>query len=112
MNLKIDKPEKEYPALEKRKQNSERRAVWLRNYQRARARALVRLAQQYPDQYKELLEQERLSDEAKGKKWLDISGRTRADTRLHLYPLGDNNTPRSEEANANGQDEGNVGAEE
>jgi hypothetical protein len=112
MNLKIDKPEKEYPALEKRKQNSERRAVWLRNYQRARARALVRLAQQYPDQYKDLLEQERLSDEAKGKKWLDISGRTRTDTRFHLYPLGDNNTSRSDETDTDEQNEGNVGGQE
>jgi hypothetical protein len=72
----------------------------------------VRLAQQYPDQYKELLEQERLSDEAKGKTWLDISGRTRADTRLHLHPLGNNNSSRSTETDTDEQDEGNVGGEE
>ena len=65
-------------AVDNRRRNSEKRAVWLRNYQRARARALVRLAQQYPDQYKELLEQERLADEKENKTWLDISGRTRA----------------------------------
>ena len=112
MNQKTDKPEKEYPALEKRKQNSERRAVWLRNYQRARARALVRLAQQYPDQYKDLLEQERLSDEAKGKTWLDISGRTRADARVHLHPLGINDSSRSEQTNTNEQNESNVGGQE
>ena len=61
-----------------RKKSSEKRAVWLRNYQRARGRALVRLAQQYPDQYKELLEQERKTDEKENKTWIDISGRTRA----------------------------------
>ena len=62
--------------IDKRKEKAERRAVWLRNYQRARGRALTKLAQQYPDQYKEILEQERLFDEANGKKWSDLSGRT------------------------------------
>jgi hypothetical protein len=62
--------------IDKRKEKAEKRAVWLRNYQRARGRALTRLAQQYPDQYKDILEQERLSDEANGKKWSDLSGRT------------------------------------
>ena len=51
---------------DERKRSAEARAVWLRNYQRARGRALVRLAKQYPDQYKEILEEERLSDEANG----------------------------------------------
>ena len=95
-----------------RRRTSEKRAVWLRNYQRARGRALARLAQQYPDQYKELLEQERLSDEAKGKTWLDISGRTRADTRIHLHTSRTNNTLGSEQANSDEPDEGNVGGQE
>jgi hypothetical protein len=97
--------------IDRRRQNSEKRAVWLRNYQRARSRALVRLAQQYPDQYKELLEQERLSDEAKGKTWLDISGRTRADARLHLHPLGNDNSSRSTETNTDEQDQSYNGGE-
>ena len=59
---------------DERKKSAEARAVWLRNYQRARGRALVRLAKQYPDQYKELFEQERLSDEASGKAWNNLSG--------------------------------------
>lgn len=63
--------------IDKRKASAEKRAVRLRNYQRARGRALVRLAQQYPDQYKDLLEQERLADEASGKTWVDITGRTK-----------------------------------
>jgi hypothetical protein len=64
--------------IDKRRESAEKRAVRIRNYQRARGRALVRLAQQYPDQYKELLEQERLADEAQDKTWLDITGRTRS----------------------------------
>jgi hypothetical protein len=42
--------------INRRRESAERRAVRIRNYQRARGRALVRLAQQYPDQYKDLLE--------------------------------------------------------
>lgn len=51
-------------------------AVRQRNYRRARDRALVQLAQLYPDTYKELLEREKANDEAQGKKWLDIDGTT------------------------------------
>jgi hypothetical protein len=82
--------------IDKRKEKAEKRAVWLRNYQRARGRALTRLAQQYPDQYKDILEQERLSDEANGKTWLDITGGlpimvlvfllAQIDTTTHLSP--------------------------
>ena len=61
---------------DKRIEYAKRRAVWLRNYQRARGRALVRLANNYPDQYRDILEEERAKDEAEGKAWLDISGRT------------------------------------
>ena len=62
---------------EKRAEYGIKRAVWLRNYQRARSRALARLGQEHPDRYKELLEEERAKDEAEGKAWRDISGRTR-----------------------------------
>lgn len=51
-------------------------AVRQRNYRRARDRALVKLAQLYPDAYKELLEREKANDEAQGRKWLDIDGTT------------------------------------
>ena len=97
--------------LDKRKASAEKRAVRLRNYQRARGRALVRLAQQYPDQYKELLEQERLSDEANGKTWLDISGSTIADADIYLPTHRSSDTLRPEETYANKQDEGNNGGE-
>jgi len=51
-------------------------AVRQRNYRRARDRALVKLAQLYPETYTELLEREKANDEAQGRKWLDIDGNT------------------------------------
>jgi hypothetical protein len=51
-------------------------AVRQRNYRRARDRALVKLAQLYPDTYKDLLEREKAIDEAQGHKWIDIDGTT------------------------------------
>ena len=63
--------------IDKRKKYGENYALWLRNYQRVRGRALTRLAQENPDRYKELLEEERAKDEADGKSWLDLSGRTK-----------------------------------
>jgi hypothetical protein len=51
-------------------------AVRQRNYRRARDRALVKLAQLYPETYTELLEREKANDEAEGRKWLDIDGTT------------------------------------
>jgi hypothetical protein len=51
-------------------------AVRQRNYRRARDRALVQLAQLYPETYTELLEREKANDEAQGRKWLDIDGTT------------------------------------
>jgi 3-methyladenine DNA glycosylase/8-oxoguanine DNA glycosylase len=51
-------------------------AVRQRNYRRARERALTRLANAYLDEYKTLLEEEKLADEQMGKKWLDIDGNT------------------------------------
>ena len=48
---------------EKRMRAAANQAVSYRNYRRARDRALTRLAQAYPDDYKELLEQEKAIDE-------------------------------------------------
>ena len=62
--------------ISRRKASAEKQAVFLRNYQRQRGRALTRLAKEYPNRYKELLEEERARDEAEGKSWLDIAGRT------------------------------------
>ena len=52
-------------------------AVRQRNYRRARDRALAKLANLYPDQYRELLEEEKIADEQMGKKWLDLDGNTK-----------------------------------
>jgi hypothetical protein len=51
-------------------------AVRQRNYRRARDRALAKLANLYPDQYRDLLEEEKIADEQMGKKWLDLDGNT------------------------------------
>jgi len=97
--------------IDKRKEKAERRAVWLRNYQRARGRALTRLAQQYPDQYKDILEQERLSDEANGKTWLDITGATDNSAGVLTDADGYDNSLRSKQANGDKEDQGNDGGE-
>jgi hypothetical protein len=51
-------------------------AVRQRNYRRIRDRALARLSRLHPNDYADLLEEERARDEAESKKWLDITGRT------------------------------------
>ena len=95
-------------SLDKRKASAEKRAVWLRNYQRARGRALTRLAQKYPDQFKEILEEERLSDEANGKAWSDISGRTKRTMDSAGSPDRRSEIPKGRSDSKN---EGNVGGE-
>lgn len=57
----------------KRVESATRLAVGQRNYRRARDRALARLAQTYPTQYKELLEEEKERDELEGKRWTSIT---------------------------------------
>jgi hypothetical protein len=51
-------------------------AVWQRNYRRARERALTRLAQAYPNEYKIYLEEEKENDYTQGKTWIDLDGNT------------------------------------
>ena len=58
----------------RRVEGAKRMAVRQRNYRRVRDRALVRLANAYPETYKELLEQEKVADVEMGKKWVDIDG--------------------------------------
>ena len=53
-----------------------KQAVYYRNYRRARDRALVRLAQAHPDEYKEIFEQEKMNDYTQGKTWIDLNGNT------------------------------------
>lgn len=54
------------------------RAVYQRNYRRARDRALARLSNLYPNVYRDLLDEEMKDDEQTGKKWLDLDGNTRS----------------------------------
>ena len=64
-------------ANEKRLKAAANQAVYYRNYRRARERALVRLANAYPDQYRTFLDEEKRADEEMGKKWLDLDGNTK-----------------------------------
>jgi hypothetical protein len=65
------------------------------------------LAQAYPDQYKEYLEEEKANDEQLGKKWLDITGATTA-SQLDTRP---STTAAGPQAADNGEDEGDRGGE-
>jgi hypothetical protein len=56
-------------------------AVRQRNYRRARDRALARLANLYPNVYRDLLDEEKIADERMGKKWLDLDGNTKPTSR-------------------------------
>jgi hypothetical protein len=82
-------------------------AVRQRNYRRARDRALARLAQAYPDDYRDLLEQERASDERMGKSWVDIAGNT---ITSQLGTRSSTTAARPQAAD-NGEDEGDRGGE-
>ena len=82
-------------------------AVRQRNYRRARDRALARLAQAYPDDYKELLEQEKAIDETQGRKWIDIDGTTNSvGIRPTIAPIAG-----LQQAGDGGKNEGNNGGE-
>ena len=74
----------------RRLETATRKAVRDRNYRRARDRALVRLAQLYPDTYKQLLEIEKAFDEQEGKRWLDINGTTNLSVGTHTRANGAN----------------------
>lgn len=95
---------------DRRKVTAEKQAVHYRNYRRIRDRALRRLAQSYPDQYREYLEEERAKDEAEGKAWLDISGRTRANSAVDRAESHTNPVSRKQ-ADGNQQAEGDLGGE-
>ena len=56
-----------------------------RNYQRARARALVRLSRIFKDEYKQFLEEERALDESLGKTWVGIDPNTGSPITIESY---------------------------
>ena len=86
-------------------------AVWQRNYRRARERALTRLAQAYPDEYRIYLEQEKQNDYTQGKTWIDLDGNTnssmgastRSDTKA-----SNRDTLRKTQAGDSREDEGDL----
>ena len=84
---------------------AENMAVRQRNYRRARDRALARLAQNYKEEYLELLAQEKAKDEQEGKRWHNLAnsdvdiwtnvsriatGQTAGDTAVNPANEGDN----------------------
>jgi hypothetical protein len=95
--------------IARRIETAKRSAVGYRNYRRARDRALARLSNAYPETYKELLEQEKISDEHLGKKWLDIDGSTSEsmDLDASTSPTGG----REGEQASTGSDQSNDGGE-
>ena len=64
--------------VEQRIETAKAQAVRQRNYRRARDRALARLGNDYPNVYRAYLEEEIEADEKMGKKWIDITGRTKS----------------------------------
>ena len=64
--------------IERRIETAKAQAVRQRNYRRARDRALARLGNDYPNVYRAYLEEEIEADEKMGKKWFDITGRTKS----------------------------------
>ena len=92
---------------EKRVKAAVNQAVYYRNYRRVRDRALTRLASAYPQDYKELLEQEKAIDETQGRKWIDIDGTTNSvDNRSVITQVTE-----IREAGNDSQDKGDNGGE-
>lgn len=60
-------------SIENRIKYASKQAVWYRNYRRARERALVRLSQAYPDEYKTYLQEEKARDKENGTAWDTLS---------------------------------------
>ena len=92
----------------RRTQTALNQAVHYRNYRRVRDRALRRLANQYPDQYRQFLEEERAKDEAEGKSWLDISGRTKRSMGSAGAPNRDSSVSKSHQ-DGDDPEEGDLG---
>lgn len=90
-------------AVERRIESAVNRAVWFRNYQRARARAMTKLTQLYPETYKQLFEIERSIDEQEGKSWIDINGNTRLDISART---SSRDTAGTQEARVNTSNDG------
>lgn len=71
----------------KRLKTAMKMAVRQRNYQRIRARALARLSQAHPDEYRKLFEEERKNDYTQGKAWIDLNGNTNSSLDPNTHSL-------------------------
>lgn len=85
-----------------------KQSVYYRNYRRARDRALVRLAQAHPDDYRTMFEEERARDEAEGKTWTSNGTSIVPPDDVRVAPRT-HTILRRIEANADKQDESDVG---
>lgn len=81
-------------------------AVHHRNYQRARQRALVRLAQTFVEHYKQFLEEEKLKDVETGKKWIGIDPTTGHAITIESYKDAIEGSTDSDNEGANASDNG------
>jgi hypothetical protein len=91
------------------KEVSGKQSIHYRNYRRARDRALVRLAHLYPDDYKQLLVEERKSDDQQGKTWIGVADNTRLTITTHTRA---NSVPAfTSSTNNAGENKGNNGGE-
>jgi hypothetical protein len=83
-------------------------ALHHRNYQRARARALVRLSRVFKDEYKQFLEEERELDEQTGKTWIGFDSTTGRPITIESYKDA---IEGSVDPDNEGENEGNSGGE-
>ena len=95
--------------IEDRIEGAMRMAVRQRNYRRVRDRALARLANAYPELYKEYLEQEKANDEQQGKKWVDLNGPSAAN---NVGVRASTASTHTRETGNAGEDQSNNGGEE
>lgn len=84
-------------------------ALHHRNYQRARARALVRLSRIFKDEYKQFLEEERALDEQMGKTWVGFDSNTGRPITIESYKDA---TEGSVDPDYEGEDASDNGGEE
>ena len=83
-------------------------AVRQRNYQRVRARALVKLAKAHREEYRNLLEQEKHNDHTQGKTWLNLNGNTNADMDTNTGAVTDRGRDTPAQTRSNESRTGNL----
>lgn len=93
---------------DKRVVSAVKQSVHYRNYRRARDRALVRLAQAHPEEYRTLLQEEKTKDEAEGKTWTSDGITLIAPTDVRTGPRTQS-ALRPIETDFHNGEEGNVG---